>query len=79
MSKMHRKLLGLLMLMAVLAVGACHDPYPLVYYPAPAPPPLQPYAGPAVAVAVAPATKRIVKRRYVRRHYRARCRCTPAS
>jgi len=70
---MSKTLRRLLMLSAVLAVAACHEPYP-IYYAAPAPPPLQPYMEPAVAV---PAPTRIVKRRYVRRHHRVRCRCVP--
>ena len=74
---MSRTMRRLLMLSAVLAVAACHEPYPLYYYPAPAPPPLQPYMGPVVA-APAPA-KRVVKRHYRKRHYKPRCRCIPAS
>ncbi len=73
MSKTIRRIL---MLAAVLAVAGCQQPYPLVYYPAAAPPPLQPYMGP-VAVAT-PAPKRVVKH-YRKRHHRVRCRCAPAS
>jgi len=66
----------ILLLSAVLAVGACQQPYPLYYYPAPEPAPLQPYMGPVVAPA--PAPKRVVKH-YRKRHHRVRCRCVPAT
>lgn len=73
---MKKAIQRVLLLSAVLGVGACAEPYP-VWYVNPAPPPLQPYMEPAPAVVTT--TKRVVRHRHVRRYHRVRCRCNPGA